>query len=122
MTEEFHLEYARDFGSPIVTLATATLIIGMNVLIRSDGKQNDKQIETIGVDLNNTKIAVGEVRKDLHSTRDDVMKEIARTQRIAANAPLALLKDQKKFREAEVILNALVECVKRDGEDCAGGQ
>ena len=106
----------------MATLATATFIIGMNVLIRSNGKQIDKQIENIGVDLNTTKIAVGEVRKDLHNTRDDVMKEIARTQRIAANAPLALLKDQQKFHEAEIILNALVECVKRDGEDCAVGK
>ena len=94
----------------------------MNVLIRSDGKQNDKQIQNIRVDLNNTKIAVGEVRKDLHRMRDDIMKEIARTQRIAAHAPLALLKDQKKFHEAEMILNALVDCVKRDGDDCARGK
>jgi len=94
----------------------------MNVLIRSDGKQNDKQIENIGVDLKNTKAAVGEVRKDLHITRDDIMKEIARTQRIAANAPLVLLKDPKKFHEAEMILTALVDCVKRDGEDCSGGK
>ena len=94
----------------------------MNVLIRSDGKQNDKQIQNIGVGLNNTKIAIGEVRKDLHSTRDDIMEEIARTQRIAVHAPLALLKDQKQFHEAEIFLNALVDCVKRDGEDCARGK
>ncbi|PUU75608.1 hypothetical protein B9Z19DRAFT_1067283 [Tuber borchii] len=94
----------------------------MNVLIRADGKLANKQIEHIGVDLTNTKIAVAEVKKDLHSTRDDVMKEIARTQRIAANAPLALLKDQKRFHEAEKILDVLVECIKRDGEDCTAGK